>query len=605
MRLREGQHRIVDLLNDPNSSPRRKQQLIAVLPTGYGKTLSICCAYAALRAAGVVQRLLIIVPSAEQLGSYLDEIEADMRRVGAPVSGAYRAVSDLSLRLHRQNQAEVFVATVQSLANSGMATVTDLLTTGRWMLAADEFHRYADDNTWGNALKLLTPVFTIAVSATPDRTDRALKAIEGDADVKVSLDYAVKEGAIRRVVTHVMDYTVDITMGGEDVPERFTLAELANSLGGSDKLQDISQIEVKKEIRYYSKYVSEALLNAVSKLEELNLEHPGEHKMLVFALGVRHAQAICSHLRAVAPQLQADWIGTFGTDKEGKKSGKNEADNESVLERFKKGDLQVLVQVRKAAEGFNDVRCSVLLFLNLLNRSVLLQQAVGRGLRRNYAIPEAEDVCHVFVSHDHPGAEYLKALAEGLKTDEDQEVVINERPGAGGAGGPVIYDIPEFFIIDAAYSGEELYFPLGDTTMAQSVAVEKVKQAVPQLQNQSDEATAELIRQVLGIAPQPISTSERISRAKERVTKAVNTLASNVVRIRADRANGTLPSTLVGDTIKAIHQRWKRQGGNSQSSMTLEELETKYKWVQAINTSIRNSADSLQTVISEAPWLML
>jgi hypothetical protein len=263
------------------------------------------------------------------------------------------------------------------------------------------------------------------------------------------------------------------------------------------------------------------------------------------------------------------------------------------------------VQVRKAAEGFNDVRCSVLVFLNMLNESVLLQQAVGRGLRRNYAVPEAMDRCHVYVSHDHPGIEFLKALAEESSTIGD-EAIIDERPGAAGSGGPTVYDIPEFFVLDASFSGEELYFPLGDTTMLQATALERVRSAIPQLQGQADEITLQMIRQALNVEPQMMSTSERIEQAKRRVTKAVGTLASNVVRIRADRSGGTFPSTMLGDTCKAINGRWKRlNSGNGQAVMTMEELERKYSWVQGLNASIKNSVDPLQTVIAEAPWLML
>jgi superfamily II DNA or RNA helicase len=603
--LRNGQRQIIDLLNDPNSSPRMRRQLIAVMVTGYGKTLGICCSYAALRHAGVVQRMLIIVPSAEQLSSYLEEIEQDMARVGAPVSGAYRAISDLSLRLHRRNEAEIFVATIQSLSGSGIATVHDLMSSGRWLVAADEFHRYADDNTWGEAIKSLSPVFTIAVSATPNRTDNSAKAIEGEFDVNVSLAEAVEEGAIRRVVTHVMDYTVDLTMGGDQTPERFTLSSLANALGGSEKLQDLSQMEIKKEIRYHSKYISESLLNAISKLEELNTEQPGEHKMLVFALGVRHAQAICEQIKSVAPQLQADWIGTQATDRDGKQHGRSDSENETVLARFKRGEITILVQVRKAAEGFNDVRCSVLVFLNMMDICVLLWQCVGRGLRRNFSIPEHLDRCHIYASHDHPGLELFKKLADMLALPEEDPIV-DERTGAAGTGGPIIYDIPEFFIIDASFSGEELYFPLGDTTMPQSQALERVRNSVPQLQQQTDESMLQLIRQALGVEPQVLSTSERIDRAKDRITKAVGTLASNVVRIRADRSGGTFPKSMLGDTCKAIHRRWKTlNSGNGQSAMTMEELERKYSWIQGLNTSIRSSADPLQAVIKEAPWLML
>lgn len=605
LKLRDGQRDLIKKLNDPSSGPRRRKQLIADLPTGYGKTLAICCAYGCLREQGVVNRMLIVVPSAEQFDSYLQEIEQDMARAGVKLSGAYRAVSDLSLRLHKRNEAEVFVVTIQTLSSSGLATVNDLMASGRWLLAADEFHRYADANSWGESIKNLCPAFTIAVSATTQRTDGSAKAIEGEADVVVSLADAVDEGAIRRVVTHVMDYQVDLTMGSESVPERFTLSTLASTIGGSDRLQDISQAEVKREIRYHSKYISESLLNAVSKLEQLNMQDPGQHKMLVFAMGVRHAQTICEQLQAIAPQLRADWIGTMATDREGRQNGRSEVENEGVLSRFKKGELQILVQVRKAAEGFNDVRCSVLVFLNLLSESVLLQQAVGRGLRRNYAITESEDECHVYVSHDHPGVEYLKALSEQLGGDSEDSVV-NERPGAAGNGGPVIYEIPEFFIIDASFNGEELYFPLGDRQVTQTQATSAVRSMIPVLSGEADDSLMELIRQALGVHPQIMSTTEKVERAKERVTKAVNTLASNVVRIRADRSGGTFAKSLLGDTCRAIHRRWKSvNGGTSQSAMTVDELERKYSWVQEVNNAIKHSSDPLQAIISEAPWLML
>lgn len=609
LQLRDGQRQVIEHLNDPQSKARKCGQIIVVQPTGYGKTISICLAYASLRDQNIVQRMMIIVPSAEQFDSYLKEIEQNMARVGARISGAYRAVSDLSLKFHRQNEAEVFVTTIQTLSSSGSAaTINDLLSSGRWLLAADEFHRYADTNTWGDALKNLRPSFTIAVSATPQRTDKSSTAIMGKADVLVKLPEAVEEGAIRRVVTHVMDYQVDLVMGGDPEPERFTLSELAEAVGGSGKMQDLSQVEIKREIRYLNKYLSESLVNTVQRLDDLNNAQPGQHKMLVFALGVKHAQAICEQLQYIAPNFKADWIGTMSTDKHGNQFGRNDSENELVLSQFKEDELQILVQVRKATEGFNDVKCSVLVFLNLLSESVLLQQCVGRGLRRNYAIPEETDRCHVFASHDHPGIEYLKKLAEetAKATDPEEEVIIDERTKTGGHTGPLIYDIPEFFIIDASFSGEELYFPLGGQMLAQSKAAETVRTFVPDLDNQTDENVLELIRQALGVQPKIVSTTEKIERAKDRVTKAVGTLASNVVRIRADRSGGTFPKSMLGDTCKAIHTRWKRlNGGQGQSEMTVEDLERKHKWIKAINVEIKLSNDPLQAVISEAPWLML
>jgi superfamily II DNA or RNA helicase len=604
--LREGQRQIIDLLNDPNSRPRRERQLIAVLPTGYGKTLGLCCSYAALRHAGVVQRLLIIVPSAEQLQSYLDEIENDMVRVGAPVSGAYRALNQRSLRLHRLNEAEIFVETIQSLSGQGLPTVLDLMNGGRWMLAADEFHRYADGNTWGEAIKSLTPIFTAAVSATPNRTDCGTKAIEGSADVEISLAEAVEEGAIRRVVTHVMDYTVDMMISGDDTPQRFNLKNMEQTFGLSGKMQNFSQIEVSRDIRYSSKYISESLLNTCAMLNELNNNQPGEHKMIIFALGVRHAQSICDQIKAFAPDLKADWMGTNGTDRaSGESIGRSDMENETVLARFKRGELQVLVQVRKAAEGFNDVKCSVLVFLNMLHESVLLQQAVGRGLRRNIKIPEGSDLCHIYVSHDHPGVEFLKALAEELAFPEEQ-AVIDERRESSDRKGPVIYDIRNFYIVDAKSNGEELYYPLGNSMLPKAAVIEKIRNSVLELQGVSDELIDEKIRALFNVEPEMLSSTERLSNAKRKVQEAVHTLANNVARIRSFPQGGTIAKGLVGDNCKAIHARYKKyNGGTGQGEMTIEELEAKHKWVQKLNSEIKKSDDPLQFVIEEASWLML
>jgi hypothetical protein len=60
-----------------------------------------------------------------------------------------------------------------------------------------------------------------------------------------------------------------------------------------------------------------------------------------------------------------------------------------------------------------------------------------------------------------------------------KQLLMNGQERAG-SGGPTVYDIPEFFVLDASFSGEELYFPLGDTTRLQATALERVRSAIPQ-----------------------------------------------------------------------------------------------------------------------------
>lgn len=610
--LRKGQQQVINLLSDSRSASRKNGQLIAELPTGYGKTVVVCASYALLRQAGIVNRMLVIVPSGEQFTSYLSEIESDMEDLGAPASGALKAISTLSLKAHKTNQAEIFVTTVQSLSVNA-DVITDLLATGRWLVAADEFHRYAKDNTWGKSIQSLNSVFTLAVSATPDRTDKGEKAITGEPDVRVTLKEAVEEGAIRPVVVSASDYALDITLNGETTPRRLSTAELTQELAVSGV--DISAQEVKKELRYYSKYLHKAISDAHSKLQQLNFEEDGQHKMLVFAFGVGHAKSICEQFNDLAGEKVANWIGVQSTvtkdDGSSVTVGRSEAENERVLKKFKDGEFSVLVQVKKATEGFNDVKCSVLLFLNLTGETVLLKQMIGRGLRRNYGVEPStgrravKDKCWIFVSNDHPGLEYMKRL-EGDMADPDDD---DDDPGKVHRDPPSepIYGLPEFYILDARFSGEELYYPFGeDGKVSVNDAVQKARATVPELATATDADIQAQLRKVFGMEPKAVSTTERIDLVRKKIVDAARLLASNVVRVRAARCAGTFPKSLLGDTIRAIHARWIK--GNprlSTDNMTVEELSWKYEWIRKLNNGMKEAADPYAYMATEAPWLLL
>lgn len=611
--LRKGQQKVIDLLSDSKSAPRKNAQLIAELPTGYGKTVVVCASYALLRSAGIVNRMLVIVPSGEQFTSYLNEIEADMSELGASTTGALKAVSTLSLKAHKKNQAEIFVTTVQSLTIN-QEVITDLLATGRWLVAADEFHRYAKDNTWGRSIQQLNSVFTLAVSATPDRTDKSEKAITGKPDVCVTLKEAVEEGAIRPVVVCASDYAVDITLNGETTPRRLSTAELQKELTESGT--DISAQEVKRELRYYSKYLHKAISDAHSKLQHLNFNEDGQHKMLVFAFGVGHAKSICEQFNDLAGEKVADWIGVQSTvtkeDGSSTTTGRSEPENERVLASFKAGNFNVLVQVKKATEGFNDVRCSVLLFLNLTGETVLLKQMIGRGLRRNYAVEPstgrraAKDKCWIFVSNDHPGLEYMKRLEDDMadRDDGDDPKKVDRDPP-----GDPIYGLPAFYILDAQFSGEELYYPFGEggaDKVSVNEAVQKARAGIPAFASASDADIQAELRKLFKMEPKPVSTTERIDGVRKKIVDAARLLASNVVRVRASRCAGTFPKSLLGDTIRAIHARWLRSNPKlSHNNMTVEELKWKYEWIRQLNNGMKEAADPYAYMATEAPWLLL
>src|SRR4029077_3234052 len=124
-----------------------------------------------------------------------------------------------------------------------------------------------------------------------------------------------------------------------------------------------------------------------------------------------------------------------------------------VLKRYKDNQLQCLVQVDKAGEGFNNKRSSVLVFLNLIRSSSKLAQQLGRGLRRNHALPFDQDVCFVFASADTEIATFLENLELSLglaevvkqrKSEDDEDDIIDNWP-----------TIAKLAIIDALYERTE------------------------------------------------------------------------------------------------------------------------------------------------------
>ena len=618
IKLRKGQQQVLDILNNPKHDCYRTKELKVELPTGYGKTFVICAAYATLKNLGYVDRALIVVPSDEQFKSYLNDIEADMKKMGAKITAAVPAHADFGLKMHLRNQAEIFVTTIQSLSVNGNSQriAFDLMSKGKWLLAADEYHRYREEGVWGQAItNNIKPQvnFSLAVSATPNRTDKADKAIDGDIDVQISIKDAIEEGAIRTVAVYSSGYTLDISFAGDDQPQRFTTKQLIKELDIDGK--DISAAEVKKELRYYPKYLNKILLDAMAQLDNLQADKPKEHKMLVFGLGVSHAKLICDQINKISDRKRADWIGVQSTIKKDDDTsiqiGRSDKVNNQVIENFKKGDIDVLVQVRKAAEGFNDVKCSVLLFLNLVGDSVLLRQMIGRGLRRNYNVEidhgrrAIKDRCYIYVSDDHPGLDYIKTLEDQSYIETDKKE-IKEKELSDKVR---IYSIPDFYLLSADKTSEECHYPMGEIKEITQNFKQHLIQNNPKVLKDDNDLQLEIKKffENQNIYPKGMSTTERRNEARKKVDSATNLLASSVVKIKSNYSNTIVGST-IGDHKKIINQRWIRKERIRHDEMTIDDFEKKYKWIKSISDDLintKNLSEQLHKIQFDYSWLNL
>ncbi|HEY3351628.1 MAG TPA: DEAD/DEAH box helicase [Polyangia bacterium] len=94
-------------------------------------------------------------------------------------------------------------------------------------------------------------------------------------------------------------------------------------------------------------------------------------RTLVFAVDIAHCEALVETFRRLAPQVRVDVITT-----------RTGADRSRIVEDFKSGRLDVLVNCRVFVEGFDDPGVQTVFLTRPTTSPVLFCQMIGRGARR-------------------------------------------------------------------------------------------------------------------------------------------------------------------------------------------------------------------------------
>ena len=591
---RKGQLELIECLA-ANTSTRSAKFIV---PTGYGKTDAIELSYKLLKIQKRVDALFIIVPSREQLSSYLSGIEADFRGKWGEDIIAYRLSSDFLKIVTRDvlsNKCEVVIATCQSLTSANNLDVAKRLLADsdkRWMVALDELHRYGEENQWGLSVGSLlkqNPEFILGLTAAKDRTDGMPVAMEKpDAVVEVSAADAIKEKAIRPFRTHVHDYSVTVEFNGEmyDMTTK-ELSEMEGEYIEARKAQGVNKNRARNEAReflaYKDKYISTLVQSAVDclnnkreKLDVNSLPSAKHHRMLVFARDQKHAEHLQNYFVKYG-DLRADWLGEKRPDEI----------NEQVLKDFLNGNLDVMINVNKASEGFNCVQCSVMLFLNDVRPSVMILQQLGRGLRRNYSLQYDKDWCDVFISEDHPAKKYFLEMEE-LQPDDYRKPLGESRDSA------MVYAIPSIMFGDVELQTIRIVNSFMEKAkedkrldQIKSIAISRGHEAEAELM------TEEMMRKIIIELHSPTAekqiletygSTDRIEQARSSNAKAVKMLAGNIVRALS---LGNFNKSRLPDTNKAINTLLKRKFGAGTDSMGESELIERHAFVNEINEKLR------------------
>lgn len=569
--LRQGQIELLNFLHDNPNQGRVNVEF----PVAYGKTWALLLAYDFWRKRGEVDRLLIVVPQTEQLKQYLDKLKEHAAILGIHLRGIKKVDGDtITLRYHNTNKAEVFVMMVHWAATDiGLKTLdppknlgflNDLMSTGKWMFGVDEAHHYAHLMAWGKALLQIRAARTITLSGTPRRRDGKY-GVFGEPHIRVTLRQAREEMAIKKVVSHVEHYFVDV----ED-KDGNRLRLTTESLREED---DFSTYEKRRSLRYDSGYCCSMLSNAASTLIAKQLRDPEQHRMLVYAMSCKHAKFVAEQFAALPFDLRVDWIGT-GPD------GREERANDAAITAFKQGELDVLVQVDKIGEGFDLEQVSVEVFLSLIGETPKAMQEIGRALRRNPVITNYDnDCCDLYVPADSAMADFVKDLESEIEAKKPRE------GSGGGSNGDIPF--PSWEVIMAKHDRSELFFPLeGGKQALRERALEYLEEVHhydtnnplhrERLEADLSEFLDKLIQKKL---PQP-SDDEKLRQHRTIVHRAVGSAAAAVCRCAY---GGSFEKSIIGRVANQINLYWKMHVCGHEA-MTIEEFKQKYEWALGIRT---------------------
>ena len=414
--LRKGQKDLAKHL----AGATNRQSLNVQWPGGYGKSIGIAVAYQEMRNRGVCTRLLIVVANTTQLEQIEADFLTDCESVGfSPQGGApWHFTREANTIRVCEEGHEIFVTTIQSVHATSRSDVDDLLqlmmSTGRWMVACDEYHHYGDGMAWGDALKrvIARAEFVLATSATPDR-DRQ-PTIFGRPDLIVSYVDAVAERAVQKMTVRRYHYNVS-ALDLDGTVMTFTTDELREA---ADKVGGIYKFEIKHGLRYSTQYLHPIIGQVVEGLIRKRELTGFRLQLLIRAMSCRHAQAVLDQVNVFANgELETDWMGT-GPD------GRSIEENRNARTRFcpskdrttglrKDPDLDVLVQVAMAGEGFDCVLVCDIIDLgipSLEGSGTQTKQFDSRCSRWVPGLPDEFQEAVVHVPSDHP----IAGLKDGV-----------------------------------------------------------------------------------------------------------------------------------------------------------------------------------------------
>ncbi len=432
--FRRGQRQFLDKLAGALAEGRMNH--LGVFVPGYGKTITALASYLVARSLGAAERLVVFVPRGNLRDQYADPKELDrvFKNLGAPPLTF--CVADSEQVFLKNLDTEVIITTYQyASGRGGHRALGEFTRRARCMFVFDEVHHLSDDGLWATKIEAFPHACSVALSGTPMRSDdKTLFGVpfEVGADSQqyyvalheVTMRDAHEEGEILKgVEAHILDYKLKMMRAdtGQEVEMSLSmLAEVAKTN------KEIDVYLARRKLRFHEVYLDTLLGPAFKRLAEkrsLRLAGgigPGgasarNHQMLVIAMSNRHAAAILEFVRKRYPQYSS---GRIGQDLPARACL-------SLLDSFREGTLDVMVQVDMIGEGTDIKPISIIVKADLVRAYSKTMQQVFRGMRYFAPFGEKGNVCDIYAANDSEVVHTLQWISSeeqiGLKLRVQKE----------------------------------------------------------------------------------------------------------------------------------------------------------------------------------------
>lgn len=381
---------------------------IVVLATGAGKTGVIAIAPFKISNG----RVLVITPSLVIREGISDEFDTrtdfnfwterkvildDTKLPKVYRYAGYNSAADKKRVRKYLEEANIVIANIHKVYNSNSKKQLINLVEQDFfdMIIVDEAHHSAADS-WLKTFEYFSADKIIKLTATPYRADE--KELGGEIIYTYDLSDAIRDSVVKNIVSE--DYTTQILefeVDGEIVDKETALDKMDKNW-------------VTRSVAYSDACNREIVKMSIERLNEKRRLGGAHHQIIAVACGIEHAKRIMNLYSEY--NLKSDYVASDRPD-----------ESEKVIIEFKKGQIDVLVNIDMLSEGFDHANISIAAIFRPFRTLSPYAQFIGRALRKiqgDKINDDIDNIAHV-IYHKELGLEELWKYYSGQKELANQK----------------------------------------------------------------------------------------------------------------------------------------------------------------------------------------